>query len=221
MPLTDARRAVRRDWLQRHRPHQFPRHQWQRILFSDESRFSLFRADGRKRVYRRKNERYADACVIERDRFGGGSVMVWWAIAHGFKSPLVTVDGTLTTLKYRDEVLIPHVIPITRQNEFTFQQDNARPHVARVSTDCLTQNGVQVLDWLPYSPDLSTIEHLWDELDRRVRHHVNVPLTTNALSQALREEWDNIPMATINKLIRSMTSRIRDAIAARGGHTQY
>ena len=45
--------------------------------FSDESRFYLQRGDGRVRVYRRRNERYADWCVLERDRFGGmGSVMV-------------------------------------------------------------------------------------------------------------------------------------------------
>lgn len=221
MPLTEPRRAVRRDWLDRHRPHQFPRRQWQHVLFSDESRFSLFRADGRKRVYRRKNERYADACVLERDRYGGGSIMVWGAIAHGFKSPLVEIEGSMTAIKYRDEVLTPYVIPITRQNAFTFQQDNARPHKARVCVDYLAQNAVPVLDWPPYSPDLSPIEHLWDELDRRIRQRANVPVTKRALSQALREEWDNIPMATVNKLVRSMTNRIRDAIVARGGHTRY
>ena len=50
---------------------------WNSVLFSDESRFNLFNADGRVRVYRRRNERYADNCVIEHERYGGGSVMVW------------------------------------------------------------------------------------------------------------------------------------------------
>ena len=49
--------------------------QWRRVLFTDESRFTLYRADGRRRVYRRRGERFADACVadscvVERDRFG-------------------------------------------------------------------------------------------------------------------------------------------------------
>ena len=44
--------------------------------FTDESRFTLFRPDGRRRVYQRRGERIADACVDERDTFGGGSVMV-------------------------------------------------------------------------------------------------------------------------------------------------
>ena len=40
-------------------------------MFSDESRYLLYRADGRQRVYRRNGERYRDSCLDERDRFGG------------------------------------------------------------------------------------------------------------------------------------------------------
>ena len=45
-------------------------------LFSDESRLSLQRDDGRVRVYRKRNERYADCSVLGRDRFGG------WGFCH-------------------------------------------------------------------------------------------------------------------------------------------
>jgi hypothetical protein len=50
------------------------------ILFSDESRFHLDSSDGHSRVYRRVGERYADACVIQRQSFGGGRVMAWGSI---------------------------------------------------------------------------------------------------------------------------------------------
>ena len=83
LPLTQARRLRRMAWLTAHAPRLFPMRQWRRVLFTDESRFTLYRADGRRRVYRRRGERFADACVVERDRFGGGSVMVWGGIAHG------------------------------------------------------------------------------------------------------------------------------------------
>ena len=46
-------------------------------FFSDESLYTFSHADERVRIYRRKNERLADCCIRERDRFGGGSVMVW------------------------------------------------------------------------------------------------------------------------------------------------
>ena len=93
LPLTQARRLRRMAWLTAHAPRLFTMRQWRRVLFTDESRFTLYRADGRRRVYRRRGERFADACVVERDRFGGGSVMVWGGIAHGIKSQLIIVAG--------------------------------------------------------------------------------------------------------------------------------
>ena len=37
------------------------------------------------------NERYADCCVLERDRFGGGSLMVWGGIMGDQKTDLVVM----------------------------------------------------------------------------------------------------------------------------------
>lgn len=42
------------------------------VLFSDEFRFIVSNADGRAR--------YVNNCIFERDRFGGGAVMVWGTI---------------------------------------------------------------------------------------------------------------------------------------------
>ena len=187
-------------------------------MFRDESRFSLQRSDRRQRVYRRLGERYSDACVREVDRFGGGgSVMVWGGISHGVKTPLVVIQGNLTAIRYRDQVLMPRVLPLVNAHNLMFQHDNARPHVVRVCRDFLNQNYVQVPDRPPYSPDLNLIERLWDALDRRVRKRVNVPNNVAQLQLALIQEWNNIPQRTIDNLVR----RMRAATAARGGHTRY
>ena len=53
-----------------------------KILMSDESRFILERVDGGERVWKRRNERLADSCISETDRYGGGaSLMVWGGIS--------------------------------------------------------------------------------------------------------------------------------------------
>ena len=219
--LTHRRRQIRMNWLRRHSLRQFPMHRWRQVLFSDESRFSLYRADGRKRVYRRRGERFTDACVMENDRFGGGSVMVWGGIAHGLKTPLIVVNGNLNAIQYRDRILRQCVVPFVQRHNLTFQQDNARPHVARVCRDFLNQNNVIPLDWPPYSPDLSPIEHLWDELDRRVRSRRHVPNNVQQLTAALQQEWNHMPLRKINALINSMANRIREATQANGGHTRF
>lgn len=51
-----------------HRPREFCRR-----LFTDESRFLLYRSD-RRRVYRRRGERSVDVCVVECDRVGGDGI---------------------------------------------------------------------------------------------------------------------------------------------------
>ena len=145
LPLTQARRLDRMARLTAIAPRLFPMRQWRQVLFMD------------------------DACVVERDRFGGGSFMVWGGFGHEIKSQLIIVAGNMTTVKYRDEILRLVAVPLVQQHNLILQQDNARPHVARVCQDFLANNNIAPLAWPRYSPDLTPIEHMWDELDRRVR----------------------------------------------------
>ena len=48
LPLTHARRLRRMALLTAHAPRLFPMRQWRRVLFTDESRFTFYRADGRR-----------------------------------------------------------------------------------------------------------------------------------------------------------------------------
>jgi hypothetical protein len=83
---------------------------WRRIWFSDESRFMLERRDGRVRIFRRRNERFAPNCVVDVDNYGGGSVMVWGAISYARKTQLVAIQGSLNAARYGDEILQPHLL---------------------------------------------------------------------------------------------------------------
>ena len=79
--LTRHHRQQRRLWAQTHC--RWTRQNWQKVLFTDESRFCLTRGDGRICGYHQRNERYTEACTLERDRFGGGgSVMVWGGVSQ-------------------------------------------------------------------------------------------------------------------------------------------
>ncbi|GFS67260.1 transposable element Tcb2 transposase [Trichonephila clavipes] len=96
-------------------------------------------------------------------------VMVWDAIAYNTRSPLVLIGSTMTAqLWYVHDILQSYVLPFIEQLQGAiFQQDNARPHTARVlSQDCL--HTVTTFPWPVRSPDLSPIEHIWDHLGQRL-----------------------------------------------------
>ena len=57
--------------------------------------------DRRARVWRMRNERFAEVCIAEHDRCGRGSVMVWAGISTQGKTDLHVIDnGTLTAESY-------------------------------------------------------------------------------------------------------------------------
>ena len=109
------------------------RQNWNRVVFSDESRFCLSFADGRARIYPRRNER------------------------------------------------------------------------------------ITVMDWPAVSPDMN----MWDEHGRRVRKRQNQPNNVTELGRARQEEWSNIPVATVRRLVGSIRRRLQTVIQKNGGHNRY
>ena len=99
--------------------------------------------------------------------------------------------------------------------------DNARPHTAALTQNFLQNASIAVMAWPSLSPDMNPIEHVWDELGRRVRNCVNAPQTLQALEHALVDEWRRIPVQIFTRLLRSMRRRCRAVYQAQGGHTRY
>ncbi|GFW48542.1 transposable element Tcb2 transposase [Trichonephila clavipes] len=163
---------------------------WQKDVFSDESRFVLGTDDNRVRVWRRP--------------------------AYDNRSTLIVIRGTLTCQRYVDDILRPHVGPfLNGLPGAIFQQDNARPHTARVAQDFLSH--FQTLPWPARSPDLSPVEHVWNQLKLQMPSCHSV----HDLELAVQDLWAHLPQDNIRCLINSMPDRVAACIAAGGGPTRY
>ena len=219
--LSAAHRHARHRWCRQHL--RWNRGMWESVLFTDESRFCLRKLDGRVKVWRRGGERFADCCIDRVTAFGGGSVMVWGGISAQGKTQLIIIDGNLNSERYRDNILRPVVIPYLRNlgPNSIFQDDNARPHRARIITEYLQEEGVTRMEWPANSPDLNPIEHLWDQLGRAVRARVTDQTTLAELRQILVEEWNAIPLQRVTRLVASMRRRCQAVLAAFGSSTRY
>ncbi|GFS84766.1 DDE_3 domain-containing protein [Trichonephila clavipes] len=72
-----------------------------------------------------------------------------------------------------------------------FQQDNARPHTARVAQDFLRY--FQTLPWPARSPYLSPIEHVWDQLKQQMPSCQSV----HDLELSVQDLWAHLPQDNI------------------------
>ena len=97
---------------------------------------------------------------------GGSSLHVWGGISHMGKTSVL--DQNVTGAVYR-RVLEEHLVSHGRawyRNNWILDDDNARPHRARVVDVYLQEQDINHMDWAPFSPDMNPIEHIWDEIGR-------------------------------------------------------
>ena len=88
------------------------------------------------------------------------------------------------------DVLIPHAPTFMQLHgpSMAVHSHNARPHVTRNVEDHLDQSHIGMLPWSAILPDLSTIEPLWSEIQRRLWRRQNAAVTHQQLAQALQDE---------------------------------
>ena len=164
--------------------------------------------------------------ILEHDRWGP---IFWDGIGlNRLVGPVVFRNighgqgNGVTAQRYIDQVLRPKAVPhFQLHRNLCLQQDNACPHMARLTRAFLQQNNIPVMHLPALSPDLNPIEHLWDHLQRKLNAFTPRPITVLQLEHALRYISENVSMVFVNGLIRSMPRRCQAALNANGGHTHY
>ena len=70
-------------------------------------------------------------------------------------------------------------------NNWMLVDDNAVPHRANIVHEYLIGEDIYQFQWSSYSPDMNSIEHMWNELDYRLKGVHPQSQTHQELGQAL------------------------------------
>ncbi|GFT27644.1 transposable element Tcb1 transposase [Trichonephila clavipes] len=152
--------------------------EWNEVVFTDASRICLQHHDGRIRVWRHRGERMLNSCVMRRHTGHAPGIMVWGGVGYHSRTPLLCIAGTLNSQRYNSEVLEPVVLPYLQGLATAiFQQDNARPHEARIAQRFFVNHQIEFLPWPARFPDLSPIENMWFMVAQRLTQ-ITAPAAT-------------------------------------------
>ncbi len=182
---------------------------WKSVLWSDESKFDILVGNHGRRVLRAKEEGELPACY-QLSIQNPASLMVWGCISAYGMGSLHVLEGTMNAEWYI-KVLEQHMLPsrwrLFQGKPCVFQQDNAKPHTAAITTAWLRSRRVRALNWPACSPDLSPIENICCIIKQKVCQRW--PRTLQQLETYIRQEWDQIPTSILQKLITSMPRRLQ------------
>lgn len=195
---------------------------WNNVLFSDESKFEIFGKKKPVKIWRSKNEAFAERNLIPTVKHGGGSVMVWGCMSASGVGNLVFIEGTMKKedyLKILRDNLPTSVEKLGLDPVWVFQQDNDPKHTAKIVKEWLIFRVPKQLDHPPQSPDLNPIEHLWEHLDQQIRKRTIT--NEDMLKLALVDEWKKISSEVTRNLVNSMPRRLQAVIKAKGNPTKY
>ncbi|GFS97590.1 transposable element Tcb1 transposase [Trichonephila clavipes] len=103
----------------------------------------------------------------------------------------------------------------------TFQQDNARPHVARNVQRFFVNHQIELLPWPARSPDRSPIENMRSMVVQRLTQITPPAVTPNQLWQRVEAAWSAVPQEHIQSLFESMPRRVAAVISNNGGYSGY
>jgi transposase len=198
---------------------------WRKVLWSDETKFTLVNSEGKEYVWVREGESLNSNAVIGTTKFGGGKVMMWGCMTWegvGFACRIdSTLDAELYTNILKEEMMDTIKFYKLKKEEIVFQHDNDPKHTSNLAKETLSKLKIEVMSWPAQSPDLNPIEHLWDHIKKNLKIDKRIFGTEDELWDQVQEEMKAENRDVCRKIIATMPERVIDVIRAKGGYTKW
>ena len=152
------------------------------------------------------------------------SVMFWGCITYDGVGTLAVVDGNINSQKYIDILdtnlwsVIAKVFPA---GQWIFQDDNAPPHVSRLTMNWKQANNITTMMWPTQSPDVNIIDNLWRWIKILLQRRLHTINSRQELIDTVFEIWDSFTPDFIKSLYASIPRRVRQVLRANGCITKY
>ena len=132
--------------------------------------------------------------------------------------------GGMDWFRYREEVLIPLLIPFIQrlQQEHGIKvfvcEDNAGIHKALYCQEEYHKAGIYIIPWPANSPDLNVIEKAWGWCRQYLRDRNMYAEDNDDLVRHWHEAWEQLPMELVRKWFDELPSLCEKVIKCKGGN---
>ncbi|KAJ1300701.1 hypothetical protein OPQ81_002348 [Rhizoctonia solani] len=151
--------------------------------------------------------------------------MVWACIGWNGLGYMIKIDENVNKELYIE--ILEDELPQTSEyydlgmEDIIFQQDNAKPHTAKIVQEWFKEHDLEVVEWLANSLDLSPIENAWNQVKRRPYQYKRPVGGILELWGRIQEVWNEVTEKECQDLFGSMTRRVQACIEEKGGPTKY
>ena len=192
------------------------------VVWSDELKFKLFSARMVK-LWSGKHHVKNSIQTVQFLRSSRTTAQLWFGAVSAVRELENCVLARIMDRFYYQDILEQNLQPSINHFKLgrwcIFMHDNDLKHTSGLIKDWLKRKRIQTLPWPPHSQNFNTIENLWDKVERRVKKHQPKNITQPEL--LLIQEWNQIELPVLEKLVDYVPSRLHDCIKMKDYPTKY